>query len=291
MTWFIHHVNIPAHDTRDSSNFYERVLGVEEVPWVFPDRLDVVIQDPEKLRLLPCPTRALVANPGIHVVKPDPGFSISRRFHHNPTIGGHVAYHVADLDQVIARLEARGVPHTLTGEYAIPNIRQVYFFDPAMNLVEANACLTADRAELSAAPWSIHHVNIAAIDVRETAEFYMDVLAMEEAAWTFPANRGAVSADPAELTLMPSDTMSQGANTGLHIIKPDPLFAQKNGLIHNPSIGGHIAYQVPDLARVIATLEELDVPFSLTGEFAIPGMRHLYCFDPAMNLIEVNEML
>lgn len=291
MACFIHHVNIPANDTRQSALFYERLLGATEVPWIFPDRPDVVRQDPEKLRLLVCPTKAPVANPGIHIVKPDPGFAMVRGFHHNPTMGGHVAYHVADFDRVLARLVARGAPHTIAEEYAIPNIRQVYFFDPAMNLVEANARLTDTVYPMDQAPWTMHHVNIAAIDVRETAAFYKDVFGMQETSWTFPPKRGAISADPGKLTLMSSDTCSRGANTGLHIIQPDALFAQNNNLLHNPSIGGHVAYQVPELDLAIQELIAMDVPYSLTGEFAIPNMRHLYCYDPAMNLVELNEMI
>ena len=72
---------------------------------------------------------------------------------------------------------------------------------------------------------------------------------------------------------------------------PEPEFARLNGLDHNPSIGGHVALQTDDLDGVIARLDAAGIAYSLTGEFAIPGMRHLYVCDPAMNLLEINEML
>ena len=92
------------------------------------------------------------------------------------------------------------------------------------------------------------------------------------------------------MTLFPLANASQGENSGLHLIAPEPEFARKNGLDHNPSIGGHVAFQVDNLDAVINRLKAAGIPFSLTGTFAIPGMRHLYVYDPSMNLIEINEM-
>lgn len=294
MSWRIHHVNIPAHNVPKSAAFYREALGMAEAPWQFPANPRVVSQDPARLTLFPTATGAMGPNPGLHLVKPDAGFAAAQDFVHNPTVGGHVAYQTEDLERVIARLAALGVPYTTTEEAAIPGVRQVYCYDPSMNLLEVNGLIdpaTAEPTGPEAAPWRIHHVNVPAHDVRESAAFYCDVVGMAEAPWSFPANRGAISSDPARLTLMATETAAQGANSGLHLIRPDARFAIDNRLDHNPSIGGHVAYQVPDLDAVAAALDAAKVPYSMTGEFAIPGMRHLYCYDPAMNLIEVNEML
>ncbi|MEM7134413.1 MAG: VOC family protein [Chloroflexota bacterium] len=141
--------------------------------------------------------------------------------------------------------------------------------------------------------WSIHHVNLAANDVRQSAHFYTHIIGMTEGSWVFPPSEqvGHISADPAKLTIFPTSTSSQGENTGLHLIKPDPAFARVNNLDHNPSIGGHVAIQVPDLEQVIARLQTAQIPYSLTETFAIPRMRHLYVYDPSMNLIEINEIV
>lgn len=141
--------------------------------------------------------------------------------------------------------------------------------------------------------WSIHHVNLPATDVRRSAHFYNEILGMTEAAWRFPPAEqvGHISADPARLTLFPCDTASRGANSGLHLILPEPEFARKNGLDHNPSIGGHVAIQVSDLDAVMERLKAAGVPFSYAPTFAIPNMRHIYVYDPAMNLLEINEIV
>ena len=56
------------------------------------------------------------------------------------------------------------------------------------------------------------------------------------------------------------------------------------------SLGGHVAIQVPDLDAVIVRLKAAGIPFSYALTFAIPNMRHIYVYDPAMNLIEINEV-
>ncbi|MGB3407897.1 MAG: VOC family protein [Jannaschia sp.] len=133
--------------------------------------------------------------------------------------------------------------------------------------------------------WSIHHVNLQARDVRKTAAFYASVLGMQEAAWAFPKTRGYLPGDPDKLALMAD---GRDSHSGLHLIAPDPAFAENNNLTHNPSVGGHVAFQVDDLDAVIARLRAAGIRHSVTGEFAIPGLRHVYVEDPEGNLIEIN---
>ncbi|MEL6235834.1 MAG: DsbA family protein [Pseudomonadota bacterium] len=162
----------------------------------------------------------------------------------------------------------------------------------------ASPALTA-MAEIPAAStrhqspaWTLHHVNLQATDVRASARFYTQILGMAEADWQFPpaSEVGFLPADPDRLALFPAQTGARGANAGLHLIAPDPEFARKNGFDHNPSIGGHIAIQVPDLDAVMARLAAAGIPYSYAPTFAIPDMRHVYVYDPAMNLLELNEV-
>lgn len=142
-------------------------------------------------------------------------------------------------------------------------------------------------------PCTIHHVNLPANDVRASAHFYGNIIGMTEGSWVFPPTEqvGYISADPTRMTIFPMTAASQGKNSGLHLIAPEPAFARNNNLDHNPSIGGHVALQVDDLDAVIARLDAAGIAYSLTGTFAIPDMRHLYVYDPSMNLIEINEMV
>ncbi|WP_308915959.1 VOC family protein [Jannaschia sp. LMIT008] len=133
--------------------------------------------------------------------------------------------------------------------------------------------------------WSIHHVNLQARDVRRAAAFYTAVLGLAERPWAFPATRGYLPGDPDKLALLGD---GRDGHSGLHLIAPDDDFARKNDLLFNPSKGGHVAIRVPDLDAVIARLRDAGIPHSVTGEFAIPGLRHVYLEDPEGNLLELN---
>lgn len=133
--------------------------------------------------------------------------------------------------------------------------------------------------------WSIHHVNLQARDVRKTAAFYAAIMGMEEKDWVFPQARGYIPGDPDKLALFAD---GRDSHSGLHLIAPDDEFARKNNLSHNPSVGGHVAFEVDDLDAVIARLTAAGIRFSDAGTFAIPGMRHIYVEDPEGNLIEIN---
>jgi catechol 2,3-dioxygenase-like lactoylglutathione lyase family enzyme len=139
--------------------------------------------------------------------------------------------------------------------------------------------------------WSIHHVNLPAADMQASIRFYRDIIGLTDAAWTFPPSdtKGAVTADPETLVLFPAQAAPKGANGGLHLIRPQPDFARRNGMDHNPSIGGHVALQVPDLDAVMDRLKTAGIPYSYAGPYAIPHMRHIYVYDPGMNLLEINE--
>ncbi|MEO1688129.1 MAG: VOC family protein [Pseudomonadota bacterium] len=139
--------------------------------------------------------------------------------------------------------------------------------------------------------FTIHHVNLPAPDMQASARFYEALLGLAPGTWTYPRGKGDgdLSADPAGLRLYPSAGASRGANAGLHLITPEPGFARRHGLDHNATVGGHVAIQVPDLDPVIERLDTAGIPYSLTGEYAIPGMRHLYVYDPGMNLLEIND--
>ena len=134
--------------------------------------------------------------------------------------------------------------------------------------------------------WSIHHVNLEAKNVRKSAAFYTAILGMDEGEWQFPPSRGYIPSSPDRLALFPD---ARSGHNGLHLIKADPDFANANGLTHNPSIGGHVAFEVSDLKAVIARLKEAGIRFSDAGVFAIPGLWNIYLEDPDGNLIEINQ--
>jgi catechol 2,3-dioxygenase-like lactoylglutathione lyase family enzyme len=61
--------------------------------------------------------------------------------------------------------------------------------------------------------------------------------------------------------------------------------------MHNPTLGGHKAFAVPNLAAVKERLDAAGIVYSDAGEKQLAGMRQVYVFAPSNNLIEFVEVM
>jgi catechol 2,3-dioxygenase-like lactoylglutathione lyase family enzyme len=132
--------------------------------------------------------------------------------------------------------------------------------------------------------WTIHHVNLPAHNVRESAQFYSAIFGMTETKLDVVVGQAGRSSDPDHLAYFAEETPRS-----IHLAKPDPMFALERNMWLNPTVGGHLALRVDDLDAVKRALEKYDWPYVDAGEFAVPGVRNIYLFDPSMNMIEVNQ--
>ncbi|WP_431267706.1 VOC family protein [Dankookia sp. P2] len=260
MTWSILGASLVAHDLAASGHFFGTLLGLGT-----PRQRDA---------------RTLGFGPGLRLQRPEPRLSRAAGALFGPAGARHVAIAVEDLPAVAGNLGRAGLP-CLAAEPAEFGTDALWTLDPAQNLV----AFCERRPGHAAAAWHLHHVNLPAADVREATAFYVEMAGMTEGRWRAPAARGDFSIDPAELAVLTLGT----DNSGLHIIRPDPGFALRNGFAHNPSIGGHPAFCVPDAGAVKARLEAAGVTVSDAGVYAMAGMRQIYVLDPAGNMIEVNQ--
>ncbi len=135
--------------------------------------------------------------------------------------------------------------------------------------------------------WSIHHVNICAHDVSKTRHFLTDMLGLEEGVWEYPEAEqlGEIGHDVESIAYYGT------GNRGIHAVRPIPTFPRDNGFLHNPTIGGHVAITVPDLAAVTQRMEQAGLPYSDAGVYAMRGVHQVYCYDPSMNVVEINEIV
>ena len=132
--WKLHHVNLQAADVRKSVKFIATNLGLKEGSWRAPDGKGDFSINPKDLSVF-----SLGAfNGGLHIIKPDPGFALRNNFAHNPSIGGHPAIVVQDIQEVKNRLEAEDVLITDAGTYAMVDMHQIYCLDPSGNVIEVN---------------------------------------------------------------------------------------------------------------------------------------------------------
>jgi len=265
MNWSIHHVSLIAHDLDAAAHFFGTLIGLG------------VAQAPDAR------TRFIgEAGRGLRLNRPGAALARSGAALLGPIGARYVALEVASLAAVEAKLDQAGLAYApaLPGEFAQPAI---YTLDPALNLL---VLLQAGAAAPPTRPaWHIHHVNLQAQHVREAVAFYTDIIGMAEGRWRSAAQRGDFSIDPAELAVL----TTADDNSGLHIIRPDAGFAYRNSFAHNPSIGGHPAFCVPDVRAVKARLEAAGVLVSDAGVYAMAGMHQIYVLDPSANMIEVNQ--
>ena len=288
MPWSIHHVNMCSPKVARTRVFLRDLLGLPEGKWVYPpaEQMGEVGHDEDSIAYFGSDNR------GIHAVKPISTFPRDNGLLINPTIGGHVAIGVEDINAVMLALDKASLPYDDAGIYAMKGVQQVYTYDPSWNVIEFNQ-VTDKTVPAGIQPWEdewgwgIHHVNLQAHDVRESAAFFSEIAGMKEGVWDRGGTEGNFSIDPEDLTIFP---LGDG-NRGLHLIRPDPEFGRRNGFVFNPSIGGHPAFMVPDIKAVMARMDAAGWVYDDAGVYAMPGMHQIYTVDPAMNVVEVNQKL
>jgi len=290
MSWYIHHVNLEAHDVRETAAFFRDIVGLEEGTWTYPEKTGQVGHNPDTIAYFGTENR------GLHIVRPIISFAADNGFIHNPTIGGHHAICVPDVLAVKKRLEAAGVVVSDAGVYAMAGMHQIYCFDPSSNVVEINQVTDpiagAGPVEGEVHPirkepgdWYIHHVNRQAHDVPKTAAFFSDLIGMEPGIFETPGADKVGDFDRSNQSL----AVFGPENRGMHLVRGIPTFHVDNNLMHNPTFGGHVAITVPSVEAVMKRMTKAGHLYSDAGTYAMAGMHQVYTFDPSMNFIEINE--
>lgn len=273
MTWAIHRVSLPTHDLAAARTFFGALLGLGEASEIDENTIGFGL-----------------AGRGLRLRKPPAAISAAGGALLTPS-ARHVAIEVADLAGLATRLTQAGIAHLAApaADFALPAL---YTIDSAQNVVafcQAAAPPSAENVQPweAAWGWGIHHVNLPAGDVRAAAAFYTGLAGLPEGDWQAPASRGNFSIERSELAIMPLGAR----NRGLHVIRPDAGFAHRNNFVHNPSIGGHPAFFVPDVQAVKARLTAAGVPVTDAGVYAMVGMHQIYALDPSANMIEINQFV
>ncbi|MFK7941547.1 MAG: hypothetical protein AB8B85_01330 [Paracoccaceae bacterium] len=213
MRWSIHHVNMCAPQVARTRWFLRDLLGLSEGTWSYPDaeQLGEIGHSDDMIAYFGS------GNRGIHAVRPIATFPKDNGFLHNPTLGGHVAISVEDLNVVAHNLDKAAIPYSDAGIYAMKGVHQIYVYDPSWNVIEFNQVMDEDWPDglqpwESTWNWGIHHVNLQANDVRESAAFFAEIAGMTEGTWDRGGTQGNFSIDPNDLTIFP---LGDG-NRGLH---------------------------------------------------------------------------
>lgn len=265
MAWMLHHVNLPALKVRETKAFLQGVIGLQEGRWIYPETQGELHHDEDSIAYFG------IENRGLHVVRSVPSFASDNGFMHNPTIGGHFAVSVPDLDAVGNRLDAAAVPYSDAGVYAMSGVCQIYVYDPSFNVIEINQAVTPLPAEARAnqdpaADIHLRHAAIPVHDVETSAAFFRDLIG---------GDAPRVDADGALF------------RSGDHAIRLTRLTSgYANGKSADPA--AHEPYftlAVPDLDAVKSRLDNDATPHSGLIQDPIDGRDSLFVHAPSMRLM------
>ena len=129
-----HHINVVGDDIDRLHNFYTNVLGLADMPVeMFPRteaRAGAGYDGDIKF--------ATDGGMQMHLAQRDLTVAFRNGQSLNPVARGHIAFRTDDLAQVLAELEAAGVPYADYGTAFSAEWHQVFFQDPEGNVIEVN---------------------------------------------------------------------------------------------------------------------------------------------------------
>ena len=276
MNWTILNVSIPVHDLEKSKEFYQMLLGIEE-------DLEELYQP-----LLDNEESVFLGNKGfgLRLFKPKPDLQVLNNIQSRRSF---VTLLVESVDNIKRNLEAKNINFKLNDFGNEKPFKSIFVQEPSLNLMHFVENKNGFNDNLNGwnmgLDWGIHHMNLESLNVRDSIDFFCDIIGMKEGKWVAPVNKGDFSIDPSELAILPLSNN----NRGLHVIKPDDGFGYRNNFAHNPSIGGHPAFTINDLSNLTARLDKEKILYSDAKVYAMPGFHQIYLYDINANMLEINQ--
>ena len=276
MNWSILSVSIPVHDLEKSKNFYQLLIPYNEKQEIFFQSLF------KKEESVFFGNKGL----GLRLFKPKPDLELKKMMQSRRS---YVSILVDNILNIKTTLEQSHIKFIFDYPSDSSPFYSLHVQEPSLNLIhfvqDNNGFNKESNSWSMGLDWGIHHMNLESLDVRKSIDFFINVIGMVEGKWLAPTNKGDFSIDPSELAILPLSNN----NRGLHVIKPDDGFGYRNNFAHNPSIGGHPAFTIKDLASLKAKLDEGNILYSDAKVYAMPGFHQIYLYDINANMLEVNQ--
>jgi catechol 2,3-dioxygenase-like lactoylglutathione lyase family enzyme len=149
----------------------------------------------------------------------------------------------------------------------------------------------------------LHHVNVVGDDMDDLNNFYRDVLGLHQ----LPMIIEDVARDERNLS---EDDEQRRSNSALfnvencsffdaseqvemqiHVGLRQPYLGARLGHAVNPVVKGHFAFRTDDLDAVRKSLNEAGIPFSDYGEWVVRGWDQIFLYDPAGNVVEIQQVI
>jgi len=271
MEWMLHHVNVPAHRVKETAAFLRDVVGLPEGRWIYPEKAGNLHHDEDGIAYFG------IENRGLHVVRSIPTFARDNGFFHNPTIGGHFALSVNNLDDVKQRLDKAEVFYSDAGIYAMSGIHQIYLYDPSFNMIEVNQIKSQlpERALLDQDPVAdvpLHHVAIPAHDLRQSADFFSVLLGL------------------GRFDMVGEDMVCfEQANGAVRLVKPRVTYAHDHDLLINPTLEPSFAMTMPDLGAIRQRLDDARITYSEAPDDPRDRSDRIFTYTPSLRLVALHQ--
>ncbi len=127
-----HHVNLCTGDVPGLDEFYRTVLDMEPEPSMNANRR--IAEDGYSGEV------AFMTDGDIqfHLAEPDldAGFKANKAI--NPLERGHLAFRTDDIEAFKRRLDEKGIRYADYGAWAMKGWSQIFFYDPAGNIIEVH---------------------------------------------------------------------------------------------------------------------------------------------------------
>lgn len=127
----LHHINVVSHDVPGLDDFYRNILDLKTEPGM-GDKRKLDEGYPGDVSFM---TDGAIQ---MHLAEKDMQIGFRTGQAVNPVEKGHIAFRTDDIDGFIKRLEDKGVSYSDFGDWAMEGWRQIFFYDPAGNVIEVH---------------------------------------------------------------------------------------------------------------------------------------------------------
>ena len=128
----LHHVNVCSKDVSGLEAFYRDVLDLQPERSLEAGRILDKDGYPGQVAFLSDGTTQF------HLAEKDYGIGFRTKQAVNPVERGHIAFRTDDIDAFKRRLEAKGIPYSDFGAWAMQGWEQIFFYDPEGNVIEVH---------------------------------------------------------------------------------------------------------------------------------------------------------
>ena len=132
----LHHLNLCSHDVPGMEEFYSSVMELHPEPSLDSAR--------DTTQGYSAPVAFMTdGQTQVHLATTDLGVGFRTKHIVNPLERGHIAFRTDDIAAFKKRLEEKDIPYSDYGQWAMNGWYQIFFHDPAGNVIEVHQDMNA----------------------------------------------------------------------------------------------------------------------------------------------------